>query len=168
MKAANRQKKIIELLTASKTPISGGKFSEMLGVSRQMIVHDVNTLRLSGYDVIPTHRGYVLGATPLIEKQIKVVHEPNDAGDELMTIIKNGGVVLDVYVDHDFYGKLSAPLNLFSEEDVKAFVARAKKVTSQSLMTLTSGYHYHTIRAENEEAVERIEKALNEKGYLVK
>lgn len=168
MKAAYRQKKIIELLTATKTPISGGKFSEILSASRQIIVHDIATLRMSGYDIIPTHRGYVLGSTPLAERQFMIRHDEDKTNDELMTIIENGGVVLDVFIDHDVYGKISAPLNLFSAEDVESFRRRVAKSKSQSLLSLTSGYHYHTVRAENEEVMNKIEKALMEKGYTVK
>ena len=38
---------------------------------------------------------------------------------------------------------------------------------STELMSITGGYHYHTVRAENEEILDNIEKVLNEKGFLV-
>jgi transcriptional regulator of NAD metabolism len=168
MKAAERQKKIIELLTASKTPICGDAFSETFDVSRQIIVHDVSVLREQGYQIIPTHRGYILGDTPLFEKEIKLHHESGKTVDELLTIVGLGGSVIDVFVEHDIYGKLSAPLNIFSAADVNAFKNKAKKGGSAELMSLTSGYHYHTVRAETEEVMNEIEKALDKKGYLVK
>jgi transcriptional regulator of NAD metabolism len=34
-------------------------------------------------------------------------------------------------------------------------------------MHITGGYHYHTVRAENEATLDRIEAALNEKHYIV-
>jgi transcriptional regulator of NAD metabolism len=34
-------------------------------------------------------------------------------------------------------------------------------------MHVTSGYHYHTIRAKDEDVLDRIGQALNEKGYIV-
>jgi len=167
MKATERQKRIIELLTASKTPISGDKFSDMLKASRQIIVHDVAMLRLAGYDIIPTHRGYVLGATPLVEREFKTWHKNEETADELLTIIDNGGTVLNVHIDHDVYGKISADLNLFSASDVQEFSRRIKNSESKGLMSLTSGCHYHTVRAESNKVLDKIEKALKEKGYLV-
>lgn len=167
MKATERQKRIIELLTASKAPISGDKFSDMLKASRQIIVHDVAMLRLAGYDIIPTHRGYVLGATPLMEREFKIWHKNEETADELLTIIDNGGAVLNVYIDHDVYGKISADLNLFSASDVQEFSRRIKNSESKGLMSLTSGCHYHTVRAESNKVLDKIEKALKEKGYLV-
>ncbi len=35
-------------------------------------------------------------------------------------------------------------------------------------MGITDGYHYHTVRGESEEVLDRIESALREKGYIVK
>ena len=34
------------------------------------------------------------------------------------------------------------------------------------LMTVTSGYHFHLVSAESEDALDDIEKALADKGYL--
>lgn len=33
-------------------------------------------------------------------------------------------------------------------------------------MNITGGYHYHTVRAEREEILDRIEYALNSKGFI--
>ena len=38
---------------------------------------------------------------------------------------------------------------------------------STELMHITSGYHYHTVRAENEAVLDRIEAALTERNYIV-
>ena len=33
-------------------------------------------------------------------------------------------------------------------------------------MNITGGYHYHTVRAEKEDILDRIEEVLSEKGYI--
>ena len=38
--------------------------------------------------------------------------------------------------------------------------------STTELMAVTGGYHYHTIRTESESVLDRIEKALSEKGFL--
>ena len=37
---------------------------------------------------------------------------------------------------------------------------------SSALMNITSGYHYHTVKADSEETLDLIEKALAKKNYL--
>ena len=38
---------------------------------------------------------------------------------------------------------------------------------STELMHITGGYHYHTVRADSEEILDRIENALRERNYIV-
>ena len=166
MKAPERRKAIINALITEQKPISGGRFSKELGVSRQIIVQDVSILKAEGYDIISTHYGYLLHSTPLCERVFKLHHSTENTEEELCTIVDLGGTIVDVFVWHKVYGKVSAPLNIFSRLQVKQFLEGVRTGKSTELMNITGGYHYHTVRAESTEVLDLIEKALIEKGYI--
>ena len=167
-KGEERRRNIIGLLTAKGGAYAGGDLAEKLKVSRQIIVHDISLLREEGYEIVSTHTGYVLKSFPQKERIFKVHHTSEQTKDELLTIVALGGTVIDVHVDHKVYGKVSAVLNLFSERGVDRFIEEIKSGKSSELMHITAGYHYHSVRAKTEEILDGIEKALEEKGYLVK
>ena len=167
MNVNQRRKEIINLLLASKTPISGGELSKNFNVSRQIIVQDITILKGLGYEIISTHNGYVLQKSPLVERVFKLKHSTNQTEDELNTIIDLGGTVVDVFVWHKVYGKISAKLNIFSRLHVKQFLEGVRTGKSTELMNITGGYHYHTVRAESEEVLDKIEKTLLSKQYIV-
>lgn len=166
MKVQERRKSIVNLLLSEDRPLSGGELSEKCGVSRQIIVQDISVLKGLGYDILSTHNGYILQKSPLKERVFKVKHTTEETEDELITIIDLGGTVVDVFVWHKVYGKVSAPLNIFSRLQVKQFIEGVRTGKSTELMNITGGYHYHTVRAEKEEILDRIEAALNRKGFI--
>lgn len=166
MKAAERRKAIVNLLLSSNEAISGGKLSEEFGVSRQIIVQDITVLKGSGYEILSTHYGYILQKSPLKERVFKVHHTTEQTEDELNLIVDLGGTVVDVFVWHKVYGKMTAPLNIFSPLHVKQFIEGVRTGKSTELMTITGGYHYHTIRAESKEILDQIAVSLNERGYI--
>ena len=55
MKAEERREEIVNRLSASKVPISAGTFSQLFGVSRQIIVKDIARLREDGFHIISGH-----------------------------------------------------------------------------------------------------------------
>lgn len=167
MKAEERRKEMIRILSSSTSPISGGELSKRLGVSRQIIVQDISLIKASGYEIFSTHTGYVLNSTPLVERVFKLYHTTEQTEDELNTIVDLGGTVADVFVWHKVYGKVSANLNIFSRMHVKQFIEGVRSGKSVEMMSITGGYHYHTVRAETEEVLDRIEEALSRKGLLV-
>ena len=168
MKAAEkRRKEMITMLLASKEPISGGALAKHFGKSRQIIVQDIAILKGQGYDIIPTHYGYVIHGSPLVERAFKFKHTTEQTEEELNTIVDLGGTVVDVYVWHRVYGKISAPLNIFSRMHVRQFLEGVRTGKSSELMNVTGGYHYHTVRADSEEVMDQIEKELTEKGFIV-
>ena len=168
LKAAERRREIANLLLASKEAIPGGELAKMFGVSRQIIVQDIGVIKAQGYGIFSTHCGYVVHKSPLAERPIKVRHTSEQTEDELNTIVDLGGTVVDVYVCHKIYGKIAAQLNIFSRLHVKQLMEGVEGDESGELMNVTGGFHYHTIRADNEEIINNIEKALADKGYLVK
>ena len=167
MRAAERRKEIVNIIMSEKQAVSGGKLSELLGVSRQIIVGDISALKADGYDILSTHSGYVIQGTPLCERVFKVFHTREQTENELNTIIDFGGTVADVFVWHKVYGKMTATLNISSRHQVAQFLEGVRTGKSSELMNITGGYHYHTVRAESEEVLDKIEKELKEQNYIV-
>ena len=166
MKANERRKAIVNLLLSEQEALSGSALSERFGVSRQIIVQDITVLKGSGYDILSTHNGYIMQKSPLKERVLKLHHTTEQTEDELSLIVGLGGTVVDVFVWHKVYGKMEAKLNIFSDLHVKQFIEGVRTGKSSELMNITGGYHYHTIRADSEEILDRIENVLNERGYI--
>ena len=166
MKIKERRRAIAELLASAKEPVSGGELSRRFGVSRQIVVQDVAILKEQGYEILATNRGYILQGSPLVERAFCVLHTSEETGEELSLIVANGGSVADVFVCHQVYGKIRAPLNIFSEEGIRQFLEGVRTGKSTELMHITGGYHYHTVRAESEEVLDGIEQALSSRGFL--
>lgn len=167
MKVAERRKAIVNLLLSSKEPISGSELSRQFGISRQIIVQDISVLKGTGCEILSTNQGYVIQKSPLCERVFKVRHTTNETEDELSCIVNLGGTVVDVFVWHKVYGKIEANLNISTQLHIKQFLEGVRTGKSTELMHITSGYHYHTVRAENEAVLDRIEAALAERNYIV-
>lgn len=166
MTGKERRDSIIKMISG-KSPVSGGSLSKSLDVSRQIIVSDIALLRAEGYDIISTNRGYFLNSPSGATIVVKVNHTDEQTEDELNTIVDLGGTVIDVFVHHKVYGKISADLDIRSRRNVKEFIENIKSGKSTPLKNITSNYHYHTISAENEEVLNIIVEELKNKGYLV-
>lgn len=166
MKGTERRQEILKLIANSDSPVSGAALAKYFSVSRQVIVQDMALLRAERHDIISTNRGYILNNPLKFTRVIKAYHSDDDLADELNTIVDFGGTAVDVQVRHKVYGHMSAKLNISSRLDVQKFVDDIKSGKSTPLKDITSGYHYHTIAANSEAALDLIEKTLNEKGYL--
>lgn len=166
MKARERRNAIANFLLSEDRAVSGSELSEKFGVSRQIIVQDITVLKGSGYDILSTHNGYIVQKSPLKERVFKLRHTTEQTEDELNLIVNNGGTVVDVFVWHKVYGKMVAPLNIFSTLHVRQFIEGVRTGKSSELMNITGGYHYHTIRAESDEILDKINTVLNERGYI--
>ncbi len=166
MKADERRKAIANLLMSEEKPVSGSELSGMFGVSRQIIVQDISVLKGSGFEIISTHNGYIIGGTPLKERVFKVFHTTEQTEQELNLIVDNGGTVADVFVWHKVYGKMEAKLNIFSRLQVSQFIEGVRTGKSTELMNITGGYHYHTVRADSEAVLDKIGALLTEQGFI--
>lgn len=166
MKADQRRKEIASYMMSAQNAVPGGKLSEKFGVSRQIIVQDISALKEAGYEILSTHSGYVMQTTPHCERVYKLFHTKDQTEDELNTIIDFGGIVADVFVWHKVYGKMTAPLNISSRLHIAQFLEGVRTGKSSELMNITGGYHYHTVKADSEEVLNRIESALQEKGFI--
>ena len=167
MKVAERRKAIVNLLLSAKEPISGSELAKEFDISRQIIVQDITVLKGMGYEILSTNQGYVMQKSPLAERVFKVRHTSEQTEDELSAIVELGGTVIDVFVWHKVYGKIEAMLNIFSPLHVRQFMEGVRTGKSTELMSITGGYHYHTVRAESEAVLDQIERALNDKQYIV-
>ena len=166
MKAKDRKRAIINLLITKKKAITGGELAKTFDVSRQIIIRDIVALKEEGYDILSTHYGYLLQKAPFSERVLKFRHTSAKTEDELNTIIDLGGSVADVFVNHKVYGKIGVPLNIFSKAAVNQFMEGVRSGKSTELMNITGGYHYHTVYADSDEILDKIETALKAKGYL--
>ncbi len=167
MKVAERRKALVTLLHAERDPIPGGELARRFEVSRQIIVQDISVLKGMGYEILSTHNGYVLHKSPLAERVFKVKHTTAETEEELNCVVDLKGTVVDVFVWHKVYGRICAPLNIFSRLQVKQFLEGVRTGKSSELMNVTGGYHYHTVRADSEEILDRIGEELDRRGYIV-
>ncbi|ANQ53224.1 transcriptional regulator [Thermosipho sp. 1063] len=161
-----RLKKILVILSESKGPVKGKDLAEMLGVSRQIIVQDISVLKTKGHKIFSTRDGYILEKKKdFIRKMIAVKHSEDEIYDELLKVVKAGGKVIDVIVEHPLYGEINGRLDIATLDDVAKFMALMKSSNATPLLKLSGGVHIHTIEAPNKEVMEKILEAL--KDYLL-
>ena len=167
MKANERRAEILSLIGNSQNPVPANFLSEKYNVSRQVIVQDIALLRAQGYGVISTNRGYVLGSGVGAERVFKCRHTLQELVSESEIIISRGGKVEDITVNHRVYGKISARLELSTMRHAEELYRSLVSGASKPLMSVTDGYHYHTVSAESEAALDQIEEGLRAAGYLI-
>ncbi len=170
MNAEERRSAIQSLLLKSARPCTGAELATSLGVSRQVIVQDIAILRARGEPILATPQGYAMREAALGPGETRVIACRHDAGEvreELLTMVRAGGEVLDVIVEHPLYGEISGRLMLRTESDVERFMSRLERTRASLLSSLTNGVHLHTIRAPGPAAFSAITVALKEKGFLL-
>lgn len=167
MKANERRSEILSLIANSQHPVTANFLSGKYSVSRQVIVQDVAILRAQGYGVISTNRGYVLGGEINAERVFKCRHTLQELIPESEIIISRGGCIQDIFVNHRVYGKISARLELSTMRHAEELYRSLVSGASRPLMSVTDGYHYHTVSAPDEGVLDDIEKALRAAGYLI-
>ncbi|WP_058270035.1 transcription repressor NadR [Olsenella massiliensis] len=163
-----RRERLLTLLGASRSALTGAQLACQLGVSRQVIVQDIALIKAQGAKVVPTSRGYLLEREPPARpvRLLKLRHGLDRVELELKIIVDLGGTVEDTLVNHRTYGRLSAPLHVSSRSDVARFLDDLAGSRSSLLSEVTSGYHFHHVSARDQETLERIERALDEAGLL--
>ena len=170
MNARERRRAIMAVLEVAKGPVSGSALAREVGVSRQIVVQDIALLRADGHDIVATNRGYVLQEAPsspaVPTRLVKVRHGVEQAGDELTSIVDAGGAVLNVIVNHRVYGKITADLDIRNRRDVERYLHDIESGKSFPLLTVTSGYHFHRIAAEDEQTLDEIEAVGAQGGVM--
>lgn len=170
MNSKERREYIKSLLIKNNITYKGQFLAEQLGVTRQVIVKDIAIIRAEGVNIIATPDGYLIISneeTNCVKRVIAVAHSRDDIYNELQCIIKFGGIVEDVTVEHSLYGEIRAMLMIKTPMDIEKFIKKFEEFNAEPLSSLTKGIHLHTIKADNEEIIESIIKELKEKNYLI-
>ncbi|MDF2544691.1 MAG: hypothetical protein K0S47_4409 [Herbinix sp.] len=171
MEGVKRRENLIKILKNQTEPISGTDLSKQLGVSRQIIVQDIALLRASDQiNILSTTKGYLLyqNDQQKARRTFQVKHATDQIEDELCTIVDRGGKILDVLVKHEIYGEITTELIIRNRQDVYDFVKKVSEKKIVPLKELTDGIHRHTVEADTDEVLDKIEAALKEKNYLLK
>jgi len=168
MKGKDRRAHILRLLTESSNALSGACLAEQMKVSRQVIVQDIALLRANGADIVSTNLGYLLMKKEEASRVFKVLHSDGEVEEELSLVVDYGGIVKDVFIFHKVYGTVKGDMNIRSRRDIKKFVEDIASGKSSLLKNVTSGYHYHTVLAENEQILDMIQEKLQERGFLAR
>ncbi|MCR5354392.1 MAG: transcription repressor NadR [Lachnospiraceae bacterium] len=168
MKGNERREHILKLLSDCQAPLSGTALARQVGCSRQVVVQDIALLRASNIDIISTNEGYLLPEKMKVSRVFKVRHDESKIAQELELIIDRGGIVKDIFVYHKSYGVLKADINVKSRLDIKNYIDDIKSGKSKPLSDITSGYHYHTVFADNDDILDMIQEELWEQGFLAK
>lgn len=163
MNGEERRRALAESIGAE--PLSAASLAQKFGVSRQVIVQDVALLRAEGKEIISTNRGYILPRARA-RRVFKARHTDAQTREELYLIVDAGGRVEDVFVWHKVYGKIVAPMGISSRREVDAFMQKLESGVSVPLKNITGDYHYHTVTAPSEAALDEIGARLAAKGFL--
>jgi transcriptional regulator of NAD metabolism len=165
-----RRNKLLTLLKQSNIPLTGTDLSKIVGVSRQVIVGDMTLLKARNEPIIATSQGYVFfektNAGPLFEQQIACMHSPEEAKDELYTLVDAGVLVKNVTIEHPVYGDLTASIQVSNRHEVDLFLQKVNETGASFLSELTGGIHLHLIVATDASILSRAIEAMNVKGYL--
>lgn len=167
MKGDKRRVDILAILSDSEEPVPASMLKDKLCVSRQIIVQDVAILRANGYDVAATSRGYVLNPWRRVERVFKCRHTLDELVAECEIVLSHGGKVEDVFVTHRVFGKIAARLDLSNKTHVEELYRSLASGASRPLMDVTDGYHYHTVTADDESVLDKIESELRARGFLI-
>lgn len=170
MNGEERRQLLLELLKNANQPYTGSDLAKRVGVSRQVIVNDMNLLKAMSEPILSTSQGYLYlreNGPQKFEKKIVCHHTPEQTIEELYAIVDSGATVKDLSVEHAVYGEITVSLYLSSRFDVDLFIDKLNKTKAPLLSALTDGTHVHTITAQNSTSIEKAVNTLREKGILV-
>ena len=151
MNSNERRKDIMKMLLNLREPVKGSNLAKKYNVTRQIIVKDIALLRARGENII-----------------VAVNHKEDDLEHELGAIVKYGGVVEDVIVEHPLYGEIKGMLMIKNLNDLESFIKKYNNSSAKMLSMLTNGIHLHTISADTQDNINLILDELNKRGFLIK
>lgn len=170
MDGEKRREEILEKLKKDHKPVSATALGKEFNVSRQIVVGDIALLRAMGQNIIATNTGYILGgmSANTSELTLRLRFKTEDAYDVLCTIVDEGVKIIETYIEHSAYGRITVPLNISNRSEIRSFSEKLIESGDKSLGTLTGNTSYMKVTSESQLSIIRMQKALNEKGYLLK
>ena len=166
MKSIDRREAIARLLMCNNKAIKGIELANKFKVTRQIIVKDIAILRAKGANIIATPDGYIYNMDRnRVKAIIAVNHGADKMIEELQIVVKYGGVIENVIVEHPLYGEIIGNLMIKNLNDLNKFEDSFKNIDAKPLAEITNGIHLHTISADTEEEIENIKKELELKGF---
>ncbi|AWK50293.1 transcription repressor NadR [Clostridium beijerinckii] len=168
MNSIDRRENIIKLLLESNEPIKGSVIAKKYSVTRQVIVKDIAILRAKGKNIIATPDGYMINKNEnKVKAIIAVTHNEEEMFNEMSIVIKYGGTIEDVVVEHPLYGQIAGMLMIKNYNELNKFVEKYKEQRARLLSVLTNGVHLHTISAESEHNIHLIISELKKCNFIV-
>ena len=164
-----RRRSLLEIVKKDHQPVKAVVLAGALGVTRQVIVQDIALLRAKGEPLLATSRGYIYQGKKTgegINREILCQHTVAQTQTELNTMVDHGLTVVDVAVEHPYYGRIRKPLGLRSRLEVARFMAQIAEKETTLLSSLTNGLHRHTVEAPSQEALEQACQALTALGIF--
>ncbi|MNN03498.1 putative transcription repressor NiaR [compost metagenome] len=169
MNSLIRRKEIISHIAKISRPIKGVELANIFGVTRQVIVKDIAIIRAAGVNIIATPEGYMITKEESrYKKVLALFHKEEEMVSELEIVIKFGGIIEDVIIEHPIYGEIKANLMIRNLNDLDNFIDLYKKNKARPLSALTEGIHLHTISTDNEKDMQLIIENLEKAGYILK
>ena len=143
MNSIERRDNIINLLLENNEPIKGNIIAQKYSVTRQVIVKDIAILRAKGKNIIATPDGYIINKNEnKVKAIIAVTHNEEEMFDEMNVVIKYGGIIEDVIVEHPLYGEITGMLMIKNYNELNKFIQR-----EASSFPLRLSYFLRTIAA---------------------
>lgn len=168
MNSIERRDDILKLLIKSNIPLKGTDIAKKYSVTRQVIVKDIAILRAKGHSIIATPDGYIVNKNEnKVKAIIAVNHREDQMIEEMSIVIKYGGVIEDVIVEHPLYGEIRGMLMIKNYNELNKFIKKYSEQEARLLSVLTKGIHIHTIAAENNSDLEAIISELREHDFIV-
>lgn len=166
-----RRNFLLNKLKQANTALTGADLAQLVNVSRQVIVNDMNLLKAKNEPIISTSQGYLYIANNQVdtrfERKIVSFHPPEKTKEELFTIVDCGATVKNVLVEHPIYGEITANLHVSSRLEVEKFIQQLQDTSATLLSALTDGTHIHLIEAPSKEILDQAVEKLREKGFIV-
>lgn len=166
---SERQQQLLEVLNRKQDAVTGSDLASQMGVTRQVVVHDIAILRAAGHPILSTPRGYWLQPQSTLKNRyvLAVSHPPDLTQTELTILVDHGIHVLDVAVEHPLYGELRGSLHLASRRDVAFFMEQLKNAGATLLSSLTDGEHLHTVECSDLQSLNEASAKLRAAGIRV-
>ena len=167
MTGEERRACILRDLKEADRLIRGTTLAIRYGVSRQVIVGDISLLRAAGIPIYSCPRGYSIkkcvkehGLRYKIQSKLR----DDNIATGLMAVVRDGGQVYSIGVEHKVYGNIEGKVSLKTEQDVIKHMKRLHESKSSLLSSVCEGEHYLYIDVPDEETYIKIRNKFHTLG----